>query len=181
MSWSEFCAKNKMGMRYHGASFETNTFDKPLLTIAEEYLKNPESLVLHGKAGRGKTFFSICLLKALFEKFGWEHVRWIKSKSFEDTLVSSVKEYGNARDCIEAFSDVQFLIIDDFGTETTNDDVKREWFHLIDDRWSNAKQTVFTTNLNEQEVSKMYGERIFSRFKDFLWVEFKGQDLRGRR
>lgn len=180
MNWENFCKNNRIGSRFHAASLNHSEHNLDMIHKAREWLKCPEqSLILHGKPGRGKTYFSFCLMRDLCERGG--EVRWLKSKGFEDKLVTEVREYGNAKSLIETFADVEFLFVDDFGTETTNEDVVREWYHLIDDRWSNAKQTMFTTNLNQDDVLKKYGDRIFSRFRDFEWIEFKGEDLRGRR
>lgn len=182
MTWEDFCKHNKIGKRFHEASVlhfgkhETkyNTFDFSL-----EWLENPYSLILHGSTGTGKTYFSLSLIRALIEKNA--EIRWMQATEFEDKLIAAKREFGCTKALIEVFSECEFLFIDDFGTETTNEGLEREWYKLINDRWSNAKQTVFTTNLNSDEVLKKYGSRIFSRFKDFDWIEFTGPDLRGRR
>lgn len=179
MIWNDYCKKNRIGSLFHEASFEDCILDGNLIQMGRDLIRNAQSLIIHGKAGRGKTYYSLCLLRYIVELKA--DVRWLKSKGFEDKLVEEIRGYGNAKGTIEMFADYDFLFIDDFGTETTNDDVVREWYHLIDDRWSNAKQTVFTTNLNQDEILKKYGERIFSRFKDFEWIEFEGEDLRGKK
>lgn len=181
MSWQEFCQKNKMGSRFHDATFKNSVLDKEILSIAEKWILKPASLIIHGKSGRGKTYFSICLMKHIFDCYGWSSLRWFKSKQFDDLLISYIKSSGNAKDAIESFSDVPFFFLDDFGTESVGDHIQRDYFELIDYRWADEKVTVITTNLDEEEIKKAYGQRIYSRFRDYQWIEFNGEDLRGNK
>lgn len=178
MTWNDFCKNNRIGSRFHAASLEKRSVKNMSLAILT-WLSNPYSLILYGGTGTGKTYFSLALIRNLLEcKF---EVRWMKATEFEDKLLEAKRNFGDTKALIEMFCECEFLFIDDFGTETTNEGLEREWYKLIDDRWSNAKQTVFTTNLSKEEVLKNYGKRIYSRFKDFEWVEFQGPDLRGKK
>ncbi|HEY3526778.1 MAG TPA: DnaA/Hda family protein [Nitrososphaeraceae archaeon] len=176
MTWEDFCKHNKIGSRFHAASIEACQTEH-LLVIPNDL--TGKSFIFWGEAGTGKTYFSLSLIRHLLDEK--MEVRWIQATEFEDKLIASKREFGEAKHVIETFSDCDFLFIDDFGTERSNEDLAKEWYQLINYRWSNAKQTVFTTNLNREEVLKNYGKRIYSRFKDFEWVEFTGPDLRGKR
>tara|TARA_R110000868_G_scaffold295548_2_gene555880 strand:+ start:1734 stop:2252 length:519 start_codon:yes stop_codon:yes gene_type:complete len=172
VTWEEFCKNNKIGKRFHDVSWD----NFPCEMHGYDFLSN---VIFYGGPGRGKTYNSLAIIRVLLEAY--KEVRWIQATEFEDQLYESKRNYGETKTLINMFSDCEFLFIDDFGTETTNEGLEREWYKLINNRWSDAKQTVFTTNLDPDEICKKYGERIFSRFKDFEWIEFEGEDLRGKK
>ena len=177
MNWEEFCKNNKIGKRFHEAYMSDFENQTKLYDFSDQLTE--VSFILHGGTGTGKTRFSLATIRMLLKKNA--EVRWIQATEFEDQLYESKRNYGETKTLINMFSDCDFLFVDDFGTETTNEGLEREWYKLINNRWSNAKQTVFTTNLDPDEILKKYGERIFSRFKDFEYVEFNGPDLRGKK
>ena len=78
---------------------------------------------------------------------------------------------------------VDLLIIDDLGTEAINSMKFSELFTIINSRLLNqnkkTKKTVISTNLNLQNLSKLYGDRLFSRFiGNYNICYFFGEDLR---
>ena len=78
---------------------------------------------------------------------------------------------------------VDLLIIDDLGTEGINNMKFSELFTILNSRILNQNnkitKTIISTNLNLQNLSKVYGERIFSRFiGNYNICYFFGEDLR---
>jgi DNA replication protein DnaC len=179
MNWDDFCKHNKIGSRFHDVKVDHFENDPGLFYVSESLVETEQSFIFHGSPGAGKTHFVLSVIRKLIS-LGAE-IRWLQATEFEDKIISCKREFGDAKYFIETCSDCDFLFIDDFGTERATEDLGKEWYQLINYRWSNAKQTVFTTNLNREEVLKNYGKRIYSRFKDFEWVEFTGPDLRGKR
>lgn len=179
MTWEDFCKNNRIGSRFHTACLDHFKHDSRLKDCKIHLVQGDLSFIFHGDTGVGKTHFSLALVRDI-----WKHnadLRWMQATEFEDKIIACKREFGDAKYFIESLSDCEYLFIDDFGTETSNEDLGKEWYQLINYRWSNAKQTVFTTNLTKEDVLKNYGKRIYSRFKDFEWVEFQGPDLRGKR
>ena len=178
MSWGDFCLANNVGSRFEDANI--NNLSEEKLQNASEWLKKPMSLILTGKAGRGKTYFSYSLAKEIFDKYGWSCLRWIKSKHLDDEIIKSIKEYGEATYTIKKFCDVPILFLDDFGVDRSTERAERDYYELIDSRWENNRPTVISTNLNPEQLENTYGARIYSRFKDYKWILFDGPDLRGK-
>lgn len=75
------------------------------------------------------------------------------------------------------------LVIDDLGTESLNNIKFTELFSLLNARLLNQNnkvtKTIISTNLNLNELSARYGERIISRFiGNYNICYFFGDDIR---
>ena len=78
------------------------------------------------------------------------------------------------------------LIIDDLGTEHTNDLYLTELFTIINTRLLNQNhkvtKTIISTNLRPDEIEKIYTTRISSRLVgNYKILRFFGDDLRFKR
>lgn len=75
---------------------------------------------------------------------------------------------------------VDLLVIDDLGTETMNSMKFTELYKIINTRLlSNKTKTVISTNLDLKQLSKVYDERISSRFIQYYNIyRFFGDDIR---
>ncbi len=187
MSWKQFCELN-VPRWYHDVSIQTlkippradgDTYDR----MAYSFINNPRNVVLWGGAGRGKTHFSFALMRGLLDKFPMllRDMRFFKSKDLDDRILADTKQYGTASDFLRSLKQLDYLFIDDFGMERATDRAKVDYYDLIDARLYNMKTTIISTNLDERAMGEYFGERIYSRFKEFIWIEFDGPDLRGGR
>ena len=71
------------------------------------------------------------------------------------------------------------LIIDDLGTEMTNDFVRGQLFLLINERNLQNKGTFISTNLDLEKLNQIYGERNFSRLSgNYQMFKLLGRDIR---
>ncbi len=181
MIWGQFCDINKVGLRYQNAKLsECDKLPKEIMAQGLAWSKKPESLLLTGGAGTGKTHFSYCLAREAATSFGIGCLRWIKSKEIDDKIIESISKYGSASYLIENLCEIPILIIDDFGVDRATERAERDYYEIIDKRWENMKATVISTNLDRNQIEQIYGARIFSRLKSFTWLLFDGPDLRGK-
>ena len=71
------------------------------------------------------------------------------------------------------------LIIDDLGTEMTNQFTIAALYNLINTRLNSSKSMIINTNLRGEDILPRYGDRIASRiFGEFSAYMFIGKDLR---
>jgi len=71
------------------------------------------------------------------------------------------------------------LIIDDLGTELTNNFVASQLFSLINDRHLQQKAVVISTNLSLEDFRNRYSDRIFSRItSNYELCKITGPDIR---
>ena len=78
---------------------------------------------------------------------------------------------------------VDLLIIDDLGTESSNNMKFSELFNILNTRLLNQNnhvtKTIISTNLSLNHLFKTYDERIFSRLVGYYNIcRFFGEDLR---
>jgi DNA replication protein DnaC len=68
------------------------------------------------------------------------------------------------------------LVIDDLGSEMTNDFVRSQLFGILNERIIRQKSTIITTNFSYENLREKYQERIFSRIiKEFEPVKLSGR------
>lgn len=135
------------------------------------------NIVLSGPTGTGKTYCANLIQHEL------------KQNGFSVHLVSTfnlVKRmknylYGQDFSVTEDFFNSDLLIIDDLGAEPSIKDSDEMIYTVINDRYSNRKPFIVTTNLSKDQVQTRYGDRIFGRIYDkskTCIIIFNGKDLR---
>lgn len=77
--------------------------------------------------------------------------------SFRDGSVLSEEEL------IRRYASVEFLLVDDLGVERGTDFAVQSLYLIIDARYTAMRRTVFTSNLDVEEVAGRLGDRIASR------------------
>lgn len=152
---------------------------KTCYNFASHIGTHSNNLLLHGKAGLGKTFLCNCIAKeALDQGFNviyltaFQLFRLIREYRFNYDTDLSI-------DDIDAVYQCDLLIIDDLGTEGSNSFTTSELFSLINDRLLNEKPVVISTNLSPNELVNQYSDRIISRvLGHYLSLKFLGSDIR---
>jgi DNA replication protein DnaC len=71
------------------------------------------------------------------------------------------------------------LIIDDLGTELTNQFISAQLFSCLNERFLNRRSTVISTNLSLGEMQQRYSDRVFSRItNNYELYKLTGNDIR---
>ena len=156
-----------MGERYRNSRFEdTETgfnpdFDKALARcrkytqISSEALKNGYGLYLYGTSGAGKTHLTACMANELLN----QHKQVLFTNFFE--ISNAIRKTFNTRateeGLIDRIANVDFLFIDDLGTERVVKDGEDLWmqekiYEVINKRYNEKKPTIFTSNYSLQEL-----------------------------
>lgn len=186
MSWKQFCDLGNVPKWYQNV--DTKTLKIPLnkegdsyVRMANSFIENPRSLVLFGGPGRGKTHFTFSIIRGLLDSLTCQlhDLRFFRAKELDDKLLLESKQWGSSKGILDQIKDYQYLFLDDFGMERGTERTIREFYDLLDYRLYNMKTTILTTNLDESKMSEYYLERVYSRLKEFIWIEFDGPDLRG--
>lgn len=148
---------------------------------AENFLpKSSPNLALFGGTGLGKTHLSSAVARVVIEK-GWDVVYTgaigmlsdFELYRFDD---SSGIESGFAR---ERYMNCDLLIIDDLGTEVSNQFTLSCLYNVINTRGIFERPTIISTNLLQNEFMERYNERITSRvIGEYLPLVFTGSDVR---
>lgn len=88
------------------------------------------------------------------------------------------RKYYNTK---ERMQTVELLVLDDIGIRDATEAFKNEFYEVIDERVSEGRATIFTSNVPIQTVGEMMDERIASRIEGAtVPVTFVGEDKRKR-
>ncbi|MBQ9983885.1 MAG: ATP-binding protein [Lachnospiraceae bacterium] len=158
----------------------TNILNK-VQSFVETFDKEGGNLLFYGETGLGKTFLSNCVAKALMDT---QHTVLYQSSIhlFEDVLsdvLMKKNQNANSKEIYRYLYSCDLLIIDDLGTEFTNNFVASELYDILNTRLREGKSTIISTNLSLQELNERYSVRIASRiFGEYKVFHFYGNNIR---
>ena len=139
-----------------------------------------ESLAMFGGTGLGKTHLSTAIAREVIEG-GWDVVYVSCVDMFADY---EAQRFGNTTGTptgadVSRYTDCDLLIIDDLGTELTNQFTTSCLYGLLNTRLNRHLPVILSTNLETDEFRKRYWDRITSRvLGNFTVMPFKGTDIR---
>ena len=156
---------------------------KTISVLCQRYadaLPSPKfpQLLLYGQAGRGKSFMGNAIAARAIER-GIDTLRLTAYRMTEEVMAG----FSANSSPLPRFVQVPLLVLDDLGTEPMIPNVTKEsLFAIADQRNASRLATVYISNLNADELTERYGERISSRITDASITKsifFRGESLRG--
>ena len=145
--------------------------------------KNPKNLLFIGGTGLGKTHLSSAVAKTVIDK-GYDVMYKTAigiMSDFEYSRFGNTSVNGDISPTSRYF-DCDLLIIDDLGTEISNQFSVSTIYNIIDTRINTGKSMLISTNLSGDEMRKRYWDRITSRLLgEFDVIPFAGIDIRAQR
>ncbi len=137
-----------------------------------------ENLCFYGEAGVGKTFLSNCVAKELLDS-GHSVIYFTAFQLFDIFEKNTFDRNSDAILAHQNIFDCDLLIIDDLGTELANSFTISKLFLCLNERMLHKKSTLISTNLNMEDLSAVYSERICSRiFSSYTMIRLFGDDIR---
>ncbi len=138
------------------------------------------NLALFGGTGLGKTHLSSAVARVVIER-GYD-VCYVTAvglmADYEYDRFKSGRDEGVAAS-LDRYADCDLLIIDDLGTEITNQFTVSVLYNLINTRLNRGLSTIINTNLTQKELRDRYWDRITSRiFGEYQPLVFVGIDVR---
>ena len=137
-------------------------------------------LVLAGPKGCGKSTAAGLYL--------WEKTRPDYKSPPKDMrwwTAARVSRISSFNDQLDQVMKTKMIVIDDLGVEylDKNGHFNHRLDELIDDRYSNYRKTIITTNLNARDFQSRYGDRVADRIREGFkhggaYVEIDGATLR---
>ena len=141
---------------------------------------NEKNIIFTGSTGLGKTFMINCIANEILKQG--------KTVLYQTApvMLDSILDYRFGKNNEFNYNDllnVDLLIIDDLGTESSNNMKFSELFNILNTRLLNQNhhitKTIISTNLSLNNLFKTYDERIFSRLVGYYNIcRFFGEDLR---
>lgn len=139
-----------------------------------------QNILYYGTVGTGKSFLSGCIARELLA-CGKSVIYFSANGLFEQlarySFDTKMKEglYNFYKDLYNC----DLVIVDDLGTEVTNNFVCSQLFALLNERHLRQKATIISTNLQLSELRERYSERVFSRIaSNYTICRLSGADIR---
>lgn len=161
----------------NGAYASLSTMKKNEIRRFTKFNKDdsPAFLVLHGGVGLGKTALSVSIVNKMFDYGVVSTAEYIACP--EAMLRMSYGENdgsGTPESIIKEMVRPDVLIIDDVGagSDVLTQSRKMGFWSVIDQRWSNHKATILTSNMPESSITDRPGMKQW--FGDSTWDRISG-------
>jgi len=141
------------------------------------------NLLFIGATGLGKTHLSAAIAGEIISQ-GYDVVCETAQNFFADFEFERFERPYGSREAgdgskTDKYFECDLLILDDLGTEMTNQFTVSCLYNMMNTRLNRGKAMIINTNLTRDELKKRYADRITSRlFGEFLPLIFMGQDMR---
>lgn len=150
------------------------------VNFVKDFDDHNTNLMFIGKPGLGKTFLCNSIAKDLLD-YG-KSVIYKTSSDLIDIVRKYKFDFENEENNEQYLNDIyscDLLIIDDLGTELSTQFSNLVLYSILNKRAQNNKKMIISTNLDIDEFTKIYSDRITSRiFGCFDTLEFLGEDIR---
>jgi DNA replication protein DnaC len=170
---------------YLGCAFETFRAETPSQRRAVEFLKGlkipfKRPVMLFGPCGTGKTHLAIAAMRSLILNDKISRAHFVLGPKLIGEIRQGTLSDGDysEEDVIRKYTDINLLVIDDIGVEKATEYVIQCWYRIIDARHSNGLPTIYTSNLDKEQVAEKLGPRIASRLFACHLIPIDGNDKR---
>lgn len=191
-AYKDLCKNSLMGERYKTVTFantqtgNNESFDKAFARCrqycecAKEVLDGGFGAYIYGGCGSGKTHLAACMANDLLQQL--HPVVFTNFFEIQRDLKECFGTKGSEAALVARLTEVDFLFIDDIGTErmTTADGaelwVQDKMFDIINRRYNAKKPTVFTSNYGLKDLYKNRG--VAKKTVDRIYEMTAGADMK---
>lgn len=185
-----------LGQRYKSATFDKTDIADPdfekiharcskYCDVAKQVLDQGIGIYLYGPKGTGKTHLTACIANELMAKY--YSVIYTNFTEISKQIRSSFGSRTESEaDFLSKLANVDFLFIDDFGTEMVAKDGEDLWlqekiFEVVNKRYNASKPIIFTSNYSLVEMIKTRGlaEKTVDRISEMCeTMKLEGKSYR---
>jgi DNA replication protein DnaC len=156
-----------LGDRYKDTTFDKTDLDRPgdfqkafqrcrkYCQIPDQALEHGYGMYIYGDSGTGKTHLTACMCNELMSQMH----QCLFTNFFEISKLIRSTWNGNADSelVIRRICEVDFLFLDDLGTEMVTKNGEDNWlqgqvFDIINKRYNDKKPTIFSSNYSMNEL-----------------------------
>lgn len=148
---------------------------------AQQFNSNSKNLLFLGKTGLGKTHLSLAIANVVINK-GYSVCYGSSQNICDDLQSEQFGRYDNLSYTKKQVLDCDLLIIDDLGTEISNQYSVATIYTIINSRILSHKPTIISTNYEFEELLEKYDQRITSRINgEYTKFYLFGDDIRNKK
>lgn len=163
---TELRAASGLAGRYAKAEFERIEETEDNCAVLESCLhyamrfekvrKRGLGIYLHGPSGTGKTYLAACIGNMLLE--AGIQVLFVNVNTILSEIRYAYSQRGSELPIVRKYTDAEFVIFDDVGTEKYNSRTESmsfaqdKFFQIIDGRYIGQRPTVFTSNYTLEQL-----------------------------
>lgn len=174
--------------KYWSCSFETFTGNPRLVEACLKHDISRQGMVLTGNCGCGKTHLGVSFMRKQLQnvtdiigfKAAFLSPRDLISK-ISRTMGRQSQDDLTESEIIEKYGNVDLLLLDDLGADSSNAWFASKVYALVDTRYCKDKPTIVTTNLTLDEIGKRLDDRIASRLAESRTIGIDMPDFRKNR
>lgn len=161
-----------LGERYRDTTFENTDLSvggdfekafhrcKKYCEVADQVLEKGYGIYLFGTSGTGKTHLTACICNELISSY--HQCLFTNFLEISKLIKSNFNKNTDAEITIKRICEVDFLFIDDLGTELLKKNGEDNWlqeqvFDIINKRYNNRKPTIFSSNYSLNELIEKRG------------------------
>lgn len=171
---------HNIGARYEEASLSKLDFPPEVNEEIFNWVnKHSGILVFESNPGTGKTYMAAALCNLWHQQR--LQIRYFTAESYLEKLRHSISMNHDAMAAVSRICEVDYLIMDDLGSNLGNTDWQRSViFKTIDVRYTSRLPTLILTNLNNSQITELYTERTASRIyaSENTHIRLIGEDRR---
>lgn len=189
-----------------GKRYKNTTFENTDTTISDNFLKAFErckkycieseaalekgyGIYIYGNSGTGKTHLTACICNELINQYR----QCLFTNFFEiSKLIRSTwgRNNAEAESIIKKIGEVDFLFIDDLGTEALLKNGEDNWlqeqvFDIVNKRYNNLKPTIFSSNHSLNDLIEKRGmlEKTVDRIGEMstIYIKVNGTSYRTKK
>lgn len=180
--FTDICPTDYRNAHLSGA----NSWQVPWVKKAALWARNPVSVIINGKFGRGKTWFAFAMLKEMFCHRPDLWPRYFTSRALDLKLLDAAHNDGGESHLIHSLQTADLLFIDDLGRGEKRQANSMHFTQrligqliaILNYRHEHKLPTIITTNWQLDDFAQYIDESISSRMQQWLHFEFSGPDLR---
>jgi DNA replication protein DnaC len=171
LEWYKDDPKNYERMKFNLAAAKS---------YCENFHKSRGNLLLIGQTGTGKTHISTAIAREVIN-LGYDVIYDTVQNIIADFEDDKFRRSYNTEDLkADKYLECDLLIIDDLGTEFSNQVTVSCIYNLLNTRHNKGLATIISTNLSSDELARKYEDRIYSRIvgAGTRVLPFSGRDKR---
>ena len=137
--------------------------------LGPDFVTEGRSLILYGKAGRGKTHLAVAIGYRAIQN-GFETFCTTAAELVED--LSNASKKGRLQETLLTYTRPHVLVVDEVGYLTYGPDAANVLFHVVNDRHLRKRPMIFTTNkplsewgkvLHDEDLAAAILDRVLER------------------